>query len=59
MPPSPEQPQKEPVGPIIGIVIILALMVVGAVYFWNVQQARKTNSTALIPATAASTTSAR
>ena len=47
MPPSPAQ--KEPVGPIIGIVIILLLVLTGAVYFWNIREVRVSATLPYIP----------
>jgi uncharacterized protein HemX len=60
MPSAPEPPKKkEPVGPIVGVIIILVLMLVGAVYFFHAQQeVRKREPVPYITGDAASTSTA-
>lgn len=45
-PPSPmmESPKKTQIGPVIGLIIILAIIVVGTLYFWG-QRVEKTQNT--------------
>ena len=33
-------PHKSPLGPVIGVIIILALILIGGFYFWGEQQAK-------------------
>lgn len=57
MPPvTPQQPQKEPVGPAIGVIIILLLMIAGAVYLWRVEQAQKDTPVSQLPSISSTTT---
>lgn len=43
------QPQKEPVGAMIGIGIILIVMIMGAVYLWHKQQEKRVQMLPYIP----------
>jgi hypothetical protein len=58
MPPSPEIPRKthEPVGPTVGVIIILLLMLAGAIYFWSARQDSRTDSIPYIPGDTSGTT---
>lgn len=59
MPPAYNAPQKKgPVGPTVGIVIILLLMILGGLYFWKEQSSRPNPNANLpyIPADNSTTT---
>ena len=49
--PPDQKPKHEPVGPTVGIVIIIVLLLLGAFYFWGEQLNRQNkNPPVLIPA---------
>ena len=57
MPESPQRaPQKEPVGPLIGALIILILCIFGAAYYWEARSALRTDPIPYIPGDSTTTT---
>lgn len=56
MEPFEPREHKSSAGPTISIVIILLLMIAGAVYFWNVQEQRKSETLPYIPGSTSTTT---
>lgn len=42
MPPMPSQPEKKPIGPLVAVIVILALIVVGGLYFLKTRSVQKT-----------------
>lgn len=45
----PEKKSAQPVGPLVGIVIIMLLLIVGALYFWGEQLNKQTPEPSYIP----------
>lgn len=44
---NPLQPEKKSVGPTIGLVIVVILIILGGIYFWNQQQNKDSDSMAV------------
>ena len=42
-------PERKPIGPIAGAIIVIALLVLGGLYFWGAQMDMQTEETPYIP----------
>lgn len=46
---TPPVPQKKPVGPTVGAIIIVIMLIFGALYFWGASLNREAEQLPLIP----------